>query len=305
MKCVGMFISMLVSLTYVAANAQHFEEFAPSPGDTIVIQGITMVSIPGGSFMMGSEDGAEWEKPVHQVSISGFWMSETEITNAQYAAYLNSILPTGEITARISSVTEASDNFRGQEYIYQEYIYLAGSTRRFGLPGNECWINYNGVSFSVESGKENWPVVFVTWYGAKVFALKYGMDLPTDAEWEYAARGGMQYEYGTNDGTISCENANYKDCSNIRHPVDVGSYPANPFGLRDMTGNVQELCNDWYEGDYSSESVIYTKGPETGPGHVKRGGGWLDDAYTCRSSYRNGCPAYGRYATLGFRVVRR
>ena len=110
---------------------------------------------------------------------------------------------------------------------------------------------YYGVFFAV-SGKEIWPVVYVTWYGAKAFALYYGMDLPTEAEWECACRGGKQYPYGTDDGTINDSKANYNE--NIGHPVAVGSYPSNPYGLYDMSGNVGEWCHD-SPGSYSSESV--------------------------------------------------
>ena len=263
------------------------------------VQGITLVSIPGGTFQMGNTTGGSDEQPVHTVTLSDFQMNATEITNAQYAEYLNTALAAGEITATSSRVTGASGDYSGQIY-----IDLSGSYGSYDF-NNKCWISYDGSSFSVASGlqkKENWPVVYVTWYGAKSFALKYGLDLPTEAEWEYAARGGQQYEYGTDDGTISYIKANY--VRNVGYPTATGSYPANPFGLYDMSGNVWEWCTDW-EGSYSSENATDPQGPTSGSHRVVRGGSWSHVSSFCRSANR----VYGNpdncYYDLGFRVVRR
>lgn len=261
--------------------------------DTTVIQGVTMVSIPGGTFQMGHSDLGMRPTPVHQVTVSAFQMSRYEITNAQYAEYLNTALAAGEITATSVYVTGASG-----DYNEQMYLELSGSFDAF----NECWISYDGSSFSVASGKENWPVVYVTWYGSKAFAVKYGLDLPTEAEWEYACRGGQQYMYGTDDGTISNTKANYDQ--NVGYPTDTGSYPANLFGLYDMAGNVGEWCNDWY-GNYSSENATDPQGPTSGFDHVLRGGGWPENAIYCRSAYREFASPESRYRDVGFRVVRR
>ena len=262
------------------------------------IHGITFASIPGGTFQMGSNDGDSDEKPIHNVTLDGFEMSTTEVTNAQYCAYLNEVLATGDITATRSIVTGATG-----EYKEKMYIFLYGKYYGYPSYNNECWISYNNSTLSVRSGKENWPVVYVTWYGAKAFALYYGLDLPTEAELEYAARGGKQYKYGTDDGTISTSKANYWD-TGIKYPVDVGSYPANPFSLYDMSGNVWERCNDWW-GDYSSDSVTNPTGPQTGSFRVIRGGGWFDITFGCRSAARVGLhPLFGS-SSIGFRVVRR
>ena len=267
---------------------------AVTPGDSTVVQGITLVSIPGGTFQMGGTMYS-FEQPIHSVTVSTFQMSTKEITNSQYAAYLNTALAAGEITATTSSVSGVTGDFSGHIYIDLELSYDSN---------NRCWISFSGSGFSVTAGKENWPVVDVTWYGAKAFALKYGCDLPREAEWEYAARGGRGYEYGTDDGTISCANANYLDCNNVKHPVDVGSYPANPFGLYDLAGNVWELCNDWY-GSYGSGNENDPQGPSSGTDRVRRGGYWGYYDYECRSAYRQyGNPDYG-HVLVGFRVVRR
>ena len=254
----------------------------------------TFVSIPGGTFQMGDVEGvgASNEKPVHTVTVSGFEMSENEVTNAQYNDYLNEALSSGEITATVASVKGAQGDYSGQEY-----IHLAGGYDE----NNKCWITFSGGTFTVASGKENWPVVYVTWYGAKAFAGYYGYDLPREAEWEYACRGGQQYMFGTDDGTISSTKAHYN--SNISHPIDVASFPANPFGLYDMSGNVWEWCYDWF-GTYPSGSVTNPTGPQTGTSRVGRGGCW-NPGDECRSADRGYSSPVNSYNYIGFRVVRR
>lgn len=256
-------------------------------------QGITLVAIPGGTFQMGSASGPSNEQPEHQVTVSGFSMSGKEITNAQYAEYLKQALADGEITATESSVTGAKGDYSGQLYI-EVSRYFDGS--------NDCWIRYKGGRFSVASGKEKWPVIFVTWYGAKAFAEKYGFDLPREAEWEYAARGGKQYECGTNDGRINTSKANYYQI--IGYPKNVGSYSKNPFGLYDMAGNVWEWCSDWY-GSYGSSSQTDPSGPSNGVSRLVRGGSWYDFFSGCRTAYRFFKDPDIRTADIGFRVVRR
>ncbi|MFA6471082.1 MAG: SUMF1/EgtB/PvdO family nonheme iron enzyme [Candidatus Latescibacterota bacterium] len=264
----------------------------------IIINGITFVSIPGNTFEMGDVEnaGTSEERPVHSVTLTGFEMSIYEITNAQYAQFLNDAKASGDITATSSSVEGAKG-----AYSKQKYIYLAGTLS--GFPGARCWITYNNETFSVVSGHENWPVVWLTWYGSKAFALYYGLDLPSEAEWEYACRGGKQYLYGTDDGTFSTSKANHWN-TGIYHPVEVGSYPKNPFGLYDMSGNVWEWCGDWYDS-YSSSPAINPTGAETGSNRVGRGGRWYDNSWYCRSAYRVGINPSNWDFSFGFRVVRR
>ena len=143
-----------------------------------------------------------------------------------------------------------------------------------------------------------------TWFGSAAFAEHYGYVLPREAEWEYACRGGdLQFEHGTDDGTLDPDKVNYWE-TGFNHPVDVASFPPNPFSLYDMNGNVWEWCNDWYE-DYTSASQTDPTGPSTGTELVYRGAGWY-------SSYRNNRSAsrwmeYPWYSAIdkGFRVARR
>lgn len=304
MKNLNLFIVMIFAVSIVVLGSCSATKSSIKPPQTMIqppqtIQVITLVSIPGGTFQMGDENGdiGSSSPPVHTVTVSSFQMSEAEITNAQYAQFLNEALKTGDITATSSNVYGAKGAYSGQEYIS---LYESDDTN------NKCWVTYSGGTFSVASGKENWPVVYVTWYGAKAYALYYGLDLPTEAEWEYACRGGRQYKYGTDDGTLNTSKANYWD-TGIGHPVEVGSYPnypKNPFGLYDMTGNVWEWCHDWL-GTYPSGIVNNPSGTQTGSSRVNRGGGWNCIDITCRSANRSYDSPDFRSSLIGFRFVRR
>ena len=239
---------------------------------------------------MGDEVGDLWDecRPVHTVTVSSFEMSIYEVTNAQYSVYLTDALASGDITANSSTVNGKTGDGSDKEFLYLDDTY--------------CEISVSDGAFSIESGKENRPVTKVLWYGAKAFAEYYGLDLARDAEWEYACRGGKQYKYGTDDGTMSSSKANYD--RNVDHTTDVGSYPSNPYGLYDMSGNVWEWCNDWYY-DYSSGSVTDPTGPSSGSDRVFRGGSWYGKAGYCRSATRGGFDPATAYSDYGFRVVRR
>ena len=262
--------------------------------DSDDISGITFVTISGGTFEMGDveNEGDSDEKPVHTVTVSSFEMGIHEVTNAQYAAYLNAAFASGDIEVTDGDVYGKTGAWSGQRYLDIGY----------GNGQNKCWITYSGGVFSVTTGYESWPVVAVTWYGSKAFAEYYGLDLAREAEWEYACRGGRQYKYGTDDGTIGNTKAN--NDNNVGHPVDVGSYPANPYGLYDMSGNVYEWCHDWYEA-YPSGSVDNPTGALNGSYRVFRGGNWGCLDYDCRSAYRDGLNPTLRGDGLCFRVVRR
>jgi formylglycine-generating enzyme required for sulfatase activity len=262
---------------------------------TTTTKGITFAAIPGGTFEMGDEVGDLWDgcRPVHKVTLSGFAMGIYEVTNAQYAAYLNAALASGDIEMKNGDVFGKKGIGSGQRYLDIGYDYD---------PENKCWITYFNDKFTVTPGKEKWPVIAVSWYGSKSFALYYGFDLPTEAEWEYAARGGKQFKYGTADGTISSSTANYD--STVGHPTPVGSYPVNPFGLYDMSGNVWEWCNDWY-GPYPSGSVTNPTGAQSGEVRIIREGTWDNKAYKLRAAYRGRFESPDGDYGLGFRVVRR
>ena len=172
-------------------------------------------------------------------------------------------------------------------------------------------------------GADNVPVTRVSWFDCMEFIKrlnKLGQGryrLPTEAEWEYAARAGTSTAYSWGD-TINCEKAMYGNNSlkddvcqfyyrsiglKMDQPAPVKTYKPNPWGLYDMHGNVWEWCMDWY-GDYGEKPVIDPKGPESGNMRIRRGGSWFKYGYSCRSANRSfGHPAT-RYNTTGFRLVR-
>jgi formylglycine-generating enzyme required for sulfatase activity len=162
------------------------------------------------------------------------------------------------------------------------------------------------------NGHGKMPVSQVSWYDANAFAEWMDCRLPTEAEWEYAARANSTTAFNTGD-YLTAEQANidgskpYSKGPKSEHRkklLPVGSFPPNAFGLYDMHGNIFEWCSDWY-GEYDINSKLNPKGPETGTRKVDRGGGWYDPAWRCRSAYRGGGdPPGSRGSGIGFRLVK-
>jgi formylglycine-generating enzyme required for sulfatase activity len=228
-----------------------------------------MVRIPGGTFRMGSNNGNDEEKPVHRVTVSDFYMGKYEVTNAQYCAFLNEKGNQSQDTVAWLD----TDGSWGDEY---------------------CRIYAEGDIFKVEKGYENYPVIYVSWYGAKAYcdwlSEKTGKKyrLPTEAEWEYAAGNGekhTKYSWGDEepagkkggnvaDETFLADEFIKKKLSSIFnknvekmrelifrgytdgyiYTAPVGQFNANEFRLHDMTGNVWEWCQDWLDIDYYKNS---------------------------------------------------
>jgi formylglycine-generating enzyme required for sulfatase activity len=170
---------------------------------------------------------------------------------------------------------------------------------------------------------DNLPVTQVSWFDCMKFIKrlnKLGQGkyrLPTEAEWEYAARAGTSTAYSWGD-TIDCEKAMYGNNSlkndecqlyirsiglQIDQPAPVKSYKPNPWGLYDMHGNVWEWCLDWY-GDYRKTPVTDPKGPKSGNMRIRRGGSWFKHGHSCRSANRSFGHSATRYRTTGFRLIR-
>jgi sulfatase modifying factor 1 len=299
-----------------------------------------MAYIPGGRFAMGDSLGEGWsdERPVHSVTLDSFYMGKFEVTNGQYCQYLNSAI--GSTIYVSGGVVYGSGN-------NQPYCDTSTSI-------SSSQIDYSGGVFSVrsKSGRSmfNDPMARVTWYGAVAYCNwrsqqdgkeqcynlstwdcdfnKKGYRLPTEAEWEYAARGGLAGRRFPWGDTISHGQANYYsyweggrpyylyDVSPTEryHPTwndgvlpytsPGGSFAANNYRLYDTAGNVWEWSNDWYSVTYYSWSPTSNPtGPTSGSGRVLRGGSWDSYAYACRVAHRHDRrPSLG-YDTLGFRLV--
>jgi formylglycine-generating enzyme required for sulfatase activity len=220
--------------------------------------GMEFVRIPAGTFQMGSNDGSDDERPVHQVTISQpFDLGKYPVTQAQWEAVMgdNPSAFTGDPTRPVEKVSWEDV----QRFIEQLNArdHTAGVTYR----------------------------------------------LPTEAEWEYAARAGTTTAYSFGDDPAQLDAyAWYDDNSgDTTHPV--GQKQPNPWGLYDMHGNVWEWVQDWY-GTYPAEAVTDPQGPDTGSDRVFRGGGWTYGAGDCRSAYRGNAVPGDRGFILGFRLLR-
>jgi formylglycine-generating enzyme required for sulfatase activity len=250
-----------------------------SLGDTWTrpADGMVMVYVPAGEFEMGSTEGDANEQPVHTVLLDGFWIDRTEVTNAQYLRCVEA--------GGCSPPPESSSATRDSYY------------------GNSTYDNY--------------PVTKVHWHLAADYCAWAGARLPTEAQWEYAARGpeGRVFPWGDEfDGT----RLNYCDANCPREYADetvddgyaadtapVGSYPggASWCGALDMAGNVWEWVADSY-GDYPSGRQVNPTGPASGEDRVLRGGSWVNDRDPARCACRGrGGPGYW-LDDFGFRCAR-
>jgi len=291
--------------------------------------GMTFVRIPAGQFLMGSNETAtdlrtaglpvpadvdvSNESPAHPVVLSRFGMLTTEVTRAQFGAFVKA---TGYMTEA------EKDGLGGHGYNPRTQTAQQDprfSWRRTGYPQSD-----------------NHPVVNVSWNDAVAFCRwltrqsvdrgeTYRYLLPTEAQWEYAARAGTRTRYASGDTPLSLhEFGNVQDASFEveftkidfeRHPgfgfIDgnvftavCGSYRPNAFGLHDMHGNVWEWCRDRYDGRYYSRSPkVDPEGPDEGDTRILRGGSWNDAPHFVRSAFRVNRPPDGRCNLAGFRVV--
>ena len=323
MYCKITFLSISILVTIIAFSCKKEEE---KNTDTEV--NVAEVQLPGGEYEMGDHFGfvdpahPSDELPVHKVKVNSFYMATTETTNQQFLEYLNAALSKGLIEVRNNIVYPGG----GSDIYYYTNQYASFYS-----------IGYNGKAFFIADFRANHPVVGVMWYGAAAYCnwlstqkglqecynlstwvcdfTKNGYRLPTEAEWEYAARGGHVSPYFNypNGNTIDISSVNLpesgdpyetgsipnttpvgfydgklKQKADFNWPGTAGSYQtkngANAFGLYDMEGNVWEFINDWYgQNYYSSSPYDNPKGPDTGfimpdgkPYRGMRGGNWYN-----------------------------
>ena len=290
-----------------------------------------MVWIKGGSFLMGADEFPD-SRPLHQISVDGFWIDKTEVTNGEFALFVAATkyktvaerplnpadypgVPADKLVPGSAVFTPTSSPV-SLENPLQWWSYVAGAS----------WDHPEGPGSSIK-GRENLPVVHVSYEDAAAYAKWAGKRLPSEAEWEFAAQGGRgnhTYYWGDqlkpgNKWVANIYQGNFPD-KNTKEDgylaaAPVKTFPANPYGLFDMDGNVWEWCEDLYRPDYYKNSPgSNPKGPADSydpdePGTVKRvqrGGSFLcSDQYCIR--YKAGSRGKGEVTSgsnnLGFRCV--
>lgn len=336
-------MTLIYAAPLAACGTDHIDEvssFVSGPAEAPGPAPAGMVWIPGGTFLMGSEGehaGPE-EQPVHNVHVDGFYMGIHPITNAQFDEFVQE---TGYVTvaerapdadailAQLPPGTPEPDPefFEPGSLVFAETEHVVDlrdwSQWWRWVPGAD-WRHPSGPGSTIE-GKSSHPVVQVAWVDAVAFADWAGRRLPTEAEWEFAARGGLEgatYVWG--DGGLDPEHPQahiYGDEFPIHpaEPMPVGSFAENAFGLYDMSGNVWEWTLDWFRSDtYSRDAAgglaVNPTGPvaapDLGPGEppskVLRGGSFLCSDVYCRGyrvSARSPGEPYTGTANVGFRTV--
>ena len=305
-----------------------------------------MVWIPGGEFMMGAdnEQAGEDEYPKHKVRVDGFWMDETEVTNAQFAQFVKA---TGYVTTaeQVPDWQELKKSLRPGTPRPPDDVMVPGSMvfnppRRpvpldnwriwwKWVPGAD-WSHPVGPGSSI-AGLEDYPAVHISWYDANAYANWAGKRLPTEAEWEWAARGALAgniYPWGNEHIETGIKKANFWQGNfpifdaaedGFKGPSPVKSFPPNSYGLYDMAGNVWEWCADWYHSEYynmvNAEGEKNPRGPMSSyepdepwaQKRVQRGGSFL-----CSESYCSGYRVSARLRTppdtgelhVGFRCIK-
>ena len=238
---------------------------------TFTVNGVTfeMVAVKGGTFTMGctSEQGGDCESdesPAHSVTLSDYYIGKFEVTQKLWEAVM------GTTVRQQRDKADPSWPMRGEG--------------------------------------DNYPMYYVSWNDCKEFIGRLNQltganfRLPTEAEWEYAARGGNKNRGYKYSGSNSIADVSWYNDNSGSKTHAVGAKSPNELGIYDMSGNVYEWCEDWY-GDYSGGSQTDPKGPSSGSSRVSRGGSWYYIARSCRVSYRDSFSPVNRYIDLGFRVV--
>ena len=280
-----------------------------------------MVKISGGEFLMGASDteGRADEYPQHKVKLNSYWMDATEVTNAQFEKFVKetAYVTTAEIKPEWEDIknqlppgTPKPDEslFVAASLVFKPTrtaVDLNNASQWWTWTKGANWKHPQGPGSTIK-GKENYPVVHISWDDANAYAKWAGKRLPTEAEWEFAARGGLigkKYFWGNEDPEKGKPKANIwqgnfpylnKVTDKFTRSAPVKSFSPNGYGLYDMAGNVWEWCSDWYTPEYYKESgkmvVENPKGPSksydpmepTIPKKVVRGGSFLCNASYCK-----------------------
>ena len=324
----------LVSCTNNNVQKAGAQDQQKTKEQSAVIVQPKMVWIPSGSFQMGTSDPMFPDaQPLHKITLKGFLMDEHEVTNAEFEKFIKA---TNYITVAERKLNPVDYPGVPPENLVPGSGVFTPPSHPVSLDNPLKWWQYvTGASWrhpfgpnSSINGEENHPVVHISYEDALAYAKWVGKRLPTEAEWEYAAQGGraiQKYYWGNElkpngkwvanifQGDFPNKNTSEDGFAGI---APVKSFPANPYGLYDMEGNVWEWCNDFYRPDYYKQSPTHNpQGPKDSydpdePGIVKRvqrGGSFLcSDQYCIR--YRPGSRGKGEVSSgssnLGFRCVK-
>ncbi|RKU20425.1 hypothetical protein C6500_09015 [Candidatus Poribacteria bacterium] len=280
------------TLTYIVATSKpnttepvlEIEQEPILEPEPIIPDG--MVLIPEGEFKMGSNDGGADadEQPVHTVHLDAFYIDANEVTNGEFKDFV--------LTNPRWEKDRINEKFHDGSYLK----------------------DWNGNNHPL--GERDHPVRYVSWYAAIAYAVWVDKRLPTEAEWEKAARGGLdkkQYPWGNG---INHNRANYG--KHLGETTPIGDYPSNDYGIYDIAGNVWEWCLDGYEADFYANSP--RRNPTAGANNIEeivndfeniadfrviRGGGWNSNPEWLRAANRHGTsPAYAGIGALGFRCAK-
>ena len=285
-----------------------------------------MVFVKGGTFQMGGDNNqaAADEYPKHKVTVDGFWIDQTEVTNGQFAEFVKATgyittaeqkpdwdelkkqLPPGTAKPDESSLVPASLVFTAPDH----EVNLSDYSQWWAWKEGACWNHPQGKGSDINA-KENYPVIHVSWFDAQAYCKWSGKRLPTEAEWEFASRGGLEnniYSWGNEkvdegESKANTWQGNFPNNNTLRDHFygasPVKSFKPNGYGLYDISGNVWEWCADLYHSDCYKEintpaGIRNPKGPDKSfdpdePYAVKRvlrGGSFLCNDKYC-SGYRN------------------
>lgn len=319
----------------VCSNARSSRPPGPSPEG--------MVWIPGGEFTMGSDWKHAWadERPAHRVRVDGFWIDATEVTNAQFQQFVEATgyVTTAEVAPKLeeimAQVPPGTPPPEPEKLVPCSLVFTPPNqpvetddlTQWWTLVPGANWRHPEGPGSSIE-GREDHPVVHVSWDDAMAYARWAGKSLPTEAEWEFAARGGLDgkiFVWGDKPPDEERPQANiwqgrFPDTNTKLDGYDrtspVKSYPPNDYGLYDMAGNVWEWCLDRYQADVyrqraqAGKVAVNPRGPteSADPRRSQRGGSFLCHQSYCeryRPSARHGNTPDTGTAHTGFRCVKR
>jgi formylglycine-generating enzyme required for sulfatase activity len=275
---------------------------AASPRPAAATPRCDMVRIPGGTYAMGTDHGMPFEGPVHRVTVHAFWMDRCEVTNREFARFV----------AATGYRTESEK--QGWSGVFDT------SAHEWRPVKGADWRHPAGPASSIQ-GREEEPVVHVSWDDAVAYARWAGKRLPTEAEFEWAARGGRrgaEYAWGDTLRPGSRDMANTwqgefpqhdEGTDGYRRIAPVGRFPPNGYGLLDIAGNVWEWTSDWFSEDYfrTANGAVDPTGPATGTEKAIRGGSWLCAGNYCagyRVAARQHSPRDSGLNNVGFRCVR-